>query len=48
MHITWLELQEILKSQGYIGPDEEIKGLTLVKPRRLLVRTELRKKEKED
>ena len=39
--ITWFDLQESLKKQGIIGANEEIKELTLVKPRCVLIRTEV-------
>ncbi len=41
--ITWKELSEILNKQGKnqgLLSDEEIKEITLMKPKKLLIRTE--------
>ncbi len=38
--ILWTELQEILTKAGTVGVDEEIEGVTLVKPRQLLIHTQ--------
>ncbi len=41
--LTWAELAELLKKQGNsqgLLPNEEIREITLMKPRELLIRTE--------
>lgn len=40
--ITWDELQQMLRKQGTLAPTEEIKEVTLIKPRALLIHTEAR------
>lgn len=46
LKLTWVELCEILKKQGNdprsfeLLPDEEIKGITLTRPREVLIWTE--------
>ena len=40
--LTWSELQKILHKEGKVFDGEQVKELTLVKPRELLIRTEQR------
>lgn len=49
--LTWAELAAILKRQDngngndvHLNSEEEIKEITLVKPREILIRAELRRK----
>ena len=49
--LTWGELSKMLKSQGNgkgIMLDEEIKEITLMKPKEILIRVEARAEQKED
>ena len=40
--MTWRELESILSKAQVLSPDKQIANLTLVKPRALLIATELK------
>ena len=42
--ITWKELSEYLSKLNILAPDEEVKEITLTKPKQLLIRTNIKVK----
>ena len=40
LKLTWAELRQILKESDKLMPDEEIKEITLVKPKEILIYAE--------
>jgi aspartate carbamoyltransferase regulatory subunit len=45
--VTWRQLEDILKAKNIIPEDEEVKQITLTKPRTLLIRSEIVRKPKQ-